>query len=117
MILSKTKSPFFISGNNFNEDNKDFSLYPKLPKDWRKILIKEFFVDYILFSPKNEPISILYHLSFNDKKTSIIIMQLLNNCLKQQIYYYSDFIFTVITCSGLYSISQIEYTGIIGLLL
>ena len=91
MILSKTKSPFFISGNNFNEDNKDFSLYPKLPKDWRKILIKEFFVDYILFCPKNEPISILYHLSFNDKKTSIIIMQLLNNCLKQQIYYYSDF--------------------------
>ena len=47
----------------------------------------------------------------------IFFIQFLLKNKNIQNYFYSDFILTIIASSGLYSISQIEYTGIIGLLL
>ena len=91
MIISKKISPFFISTINFNEENPDFTLCPKLPNDWSNFLIYDFVIQYILYCSNNESLKILFHLSFNDKEASINIMNLTNNHLKKMVAYYSKF--------------------------
>jgi hypothetical protein len=82
MIMSKKISPYFISRINYNKENPNFALFPLLPDDWRKMLIKDFITKCLLFSPCDEPIKVLLHLSFNDKETSITIMKMINIHLK-----------------------------------
>jgi hypothetical protein len=87
MLSSKKKSPYFITNINFNEDNPDFSLCPKLPSNWRLILDSQFFFNYIMFNPNNDIAKIFYHLSFNDKETTIYGMRYLNGFFKTDASY------------------------------
>ena len=89
MISSKKKSPFFIPCSNFNEENSDFSSYPKIPENWDKYL-EYYFFNYGAFSERNDSATILYHTSFYDKEISILIMKLLNFCLKNILLYLSN---------------------------
>ena len=50
MQNSKRYSPFFNNRklNSDNDNYKDFSKYPQLPKNWEKMLSTEFFVNFVL---------------------------------------------------------------------
>jgi hypothetical protein len=87
MISSNKKSPYFITNINLNEENPDFSLCPKLPSNWRRILDRQFFFNYIMLCPNNDIIKIFYHLSFNDKETTIYGMRYLNEFFKTDASY------------------------------
>ena len=82
MQSSKTISPYFITNINLNKENPDFSLCPKLPSNWRRILDSQFFFNYIMFCRNNDIIKIFYHLSFNDKDVTIYGMKFMNGFLK-----------------------------------
>ena len=87
MQSSKKISPYFITNINLNEENPDFSLCPKLPSNWRRILDSQFFFNYIMFCPNNDIAKIFYHLSFNDKETTIYGMRNLNGFFKTDTSY------------------------------
>ena len=87
MQSSKKISPYFITNIDLNEENPDFSLCPKLPSNWRRILDSQFFFNYIMFCPNNDIAKIFYHLSFNDKETTIYGMRNLNGFFKTDTSY------------------------------
>jgi hypothetical protein len=87
MQSSKKISPYFITNIDLNEENPDFSLCPKLPSNWRRILDSQFFFNYIMFCPNNDIAKIFYHLSFNDKETTIYGMRNLNGFFKTDASY------------------------------
>ena len=89
MISSKKISPFFIARANFNEENPDFSIYPKIPENWGEY-IDNYFFNYGVISLKDEPAMILYHTSFYNEEISIKIMSSLNKYLKNIILYASN---------------------------
>ena len=88
MKFSKKKSSYFITNISLNEDNPDFSLCPKLPSNWKRILDNQFFFNYIMLCPNNDIIKLFYHLSFNDKEITIYGMRFLNGFFKN-IFFYS----------------------------
>ena len=87
MILSKKKSPCFIPRPDFNEENPDFSIYPKIPENFDKYL-EYYFFNLITFSDNSEPAKILYHTCFYDKTISNLCMKILNQYLKTNYLYY-----------------------------
>ena len=87
MILSNKRSPFFIARNDFNDENPDFTSYPKIPENILEYF-EHFLLFHILFSQSNSYYKILQHISFCDKTFSINIMKLFNKNLKTFFYYY-----------------------------
>ena len=89
MLLSNKRSPYFIARTDFNEENPDFSSYPKIPENIYEYL-ENFLLNYILFSPSSYS-NILQHISFCDKTLSYSIMKFYNKNLKLfYFYYYSN---------------------------
>ena len=86
MVLSKKRSSCFISPYNYNYENPDFSLYPKLPDNWEKYL-EAYFLNYVLLFPSDQLSKILNHTSFNDKNMSSFIMKQINKKLKNPFIY------------------------------
>ena len=86
MLLSNKRSPYFIARTDFNEENPDFSSYPKIPENIYEYL-ENFLLNYILFSPSSYS-NILQHISFCDKTLSYSIMKFNNKNLKLFYFYY-----------------------------
>ena len=85
MIMSNKKSPYFISRFDFNQENPDFSSYPKIPENWDKYL-EQYFFNFI-FNASDEPVKIIFHTCFFDKKNSCNMMKFINNHLRNQWIY------------------------------
>ena len=98
MIVSKQRSLYFTSPHNYNYDNPDFSLYPKLPENWDKYL-EAYFLNYALLNPSDELSKVLIHTSYNDKNISYLIMNFINKTLKNQIVYYTNIELVVLKAS------------------
>ena len=89
MQKNKKESPYFIKTSP-NIENRNLIEYPKLPNDWKKILTKKFFLDYILANNNVNSGQIICHLCYEDKSTSVTILKLVNNFLKQKFYHYPE---------------------------
>ena len=91
MQATNNETPYYALTRPLNEENKDFSLCPKLPKDWEKMITKSFFIDYILSSKDTSCNKVLCHLCYGDESTSVKIMKLINNLLKEKSYRYKQY--------------------------
>ena len=102
MLNSNKFSPYFIgkiNDENSDETRPDFSIYPKLPEGWEKMLISDFCINYIFFHNNCRGKEIICHLCYCDEKTSVKILSLVNEYLKHKEYSYIQsyqFIFNVI---------------------
>ena len=90
MILSKQETPYILLKYP-NLENFDINLYPKLPKDWEKMLTKKFLLDYILAENQihNNSSQIICHLCYGDENISVKILKLVNDFLKQKTHKFS----------------------------
>ena len=92
MLSTGKETPYFVLKLPLITEKKDFSKCPKLPKDWEKMLTKNFFVYYILLNTSDSSCNkLLCHLCYGDESTSVKIMKLVNNLLKEKIYIYKQF--------------------------
>ena len=106
MILSKKRSPYFISRNDFNDENPDFSSYPKIPENIFEYF-ESFLLNYILYSQDNSYHKILQHISFCDKTFSINIMKLFNKNLKTFfVYYYMNFDMAILRLCEVFNLND-----------
>ena len=94
MLNSNTFSPYFIGKiNDENSDNEhpDFSIYPKLPEGWEKMLIPNFCINYLFFHNNCKGKEIICHLCYCDENTSVKILSLVNEYLKHKEFCYIQF--------------------------
>ena len=83
MENTRTFSPYYTGIRPKSiEEYIDFSKYPHLPQNWEKMLSIEFFINFVLFHNYCKSKEIICHLCYGDEKTSVKILSLVNEFLK-----------------------------------